>query len=438
MALCLVAPYPALATAVTNCNDSGAGSLRQAIIDTPDAGTIDATGLAGVCSVITVKTGELSIGYDDLTIAGPGADRLVLTALLVTDRTFHHYQSRIFSHTGRGTLTLKNLSVSAGLLTTPASQSLSGGCILSSANVSLINTNVYDCRVTSDIGASGGAIVAGGSVYLSSSRVTNNIATGTSFGGAGGGISAGTITARQSTVAGNTVSGGTGQTSVVVGGGLRCAGMDISNSTISGNTASGGAISHDGYESSQGGGIYCRGITVMSNSTVSGNSAAFGAGLFLSGSSISLTNSTIAFNSNSALSAGGAELFATSALTIDSDIFSNNTSGPVSMAIDLITGGSIAPSGSHNLVFASPSPLPAGTLRNVCPFLAPLGDNGGSTQTHRLWSNSPAIDVGDNSQALPYDQRGPNYPRTSGNGTDIGSYEINIADEIFGSGLDGC
>src|SRR5207253_6155099 len=40
------------------------------------------------------------------------------------------------------------------------------------------------------------------------------------------------------------------------------------------------------------------------------------------------------------------------------------------------------------------------------PGLAPLADNGGPTQTHKLLSTSPALDKG-NSFGLTTDQRGP-------------------------------
>ena len=63
-------------TTVTNTNDSGPGSLRQAILNAnanPGLDTIDfAPGLSGT---IVLTSGELQI-TDDVTIDGPGADRL--------------------------------------------------------------------------------------------------------------------------------------------------------------------------------------------------------------------------------------------------------------------------------------------------------------------------------------------------------------------------
>src|SRR6516164_10217014 len=61
---------------VTNLNDAGAGSLRQAIIDTPSSGTVDFQ--AGLSGTIPLSTGELLI-VKDLTIAGPGSDVITVS-----------------------------------------------------------------------------------------------------------------------------------------------------------------------------------------------------------------------------------------------------------------------------------------------------------------------------------------------------------------------
>lgn len=61
--------YPqALAVTVINLTDSGPGSVRQAIADTPAGGTID----FAVTGTIVLTSGQLVI-TNDLTINGPGA-----------------------------------------------------------------------------------------------------------------------------------------------------------------------------------------------------------------------------------------------------------------------------------------------------------------------------------------------------------------------------
>src|SRR5262245_49306757 len=83
-----------LPSTVTNLNDAGAGSLRQAIIDTPSGGTVDFQ--AGLSGTIPLSTGELLIAKD-LTIAGPGADVITVSG---------NHGSRVFEITASVTVAL--------------------------------------------------------------------------------------------------------------------------------------------------------------------------------------------------------------------------------------------------------------------------------------------------------------------------------------------
>src|SRR6266567_2863543 len=72
--LCLVALSTQAATiTVTNTNDSGVGSLRQAIADANDGDTIH----FGITGTITLTTGELLVDKS-VTISGPGAASLTV------------------------------------------------------------------------------------------------------------------------------------------------------------------------------------------------------------------------------------------------------------------------------------------------------------------------------------------------------------------------
>src|ERR1700746_1323834 len=65
---------PANIIVVTNTNDSGPGSLRDALAAANDGDTIDATGISGT---ILLTSGELQINHN-VTINGPGAGNLAV------------------------------------------------------------------------------------------------------------------------------------------------------------------------------------------------------------------------------------------------------------------------------------------------------------------------------------------------------------------------
>jgi len=95
-------------------------------------------------------------------------------------------------------------------------------------------------------------------------------------------------------------------------------------------------------------------------------------------------------------------------------------------------------SGSGNLVRATFAAVPPGTIKFSCPLLGPLRNNGGPTPTHALLSKSPGIDQGNHDASITLDQRGPGYPRVSGATADIGAYEMQQAEVVFSSSLEGC
>ena len=166
---------------VTNLNDNGSGSLRQAILDAnanPGADVITFS----VTGTITLTTGELLI-TDRLSILGPGAPLLTISG---------NNASRVFHILGVN-LTIGTLTISNG----NAGNSSGGGGILN------------------DLGI----------LTLANSTVSGNTA------GLGGGIAnAGTMTITNCTVSGNSAGTGGGIGNIV-------GEMIITNSTISGNTA---------------------------------------------------------------------------------------------------------------------------------------------------------------------------------------------------------
>ncbi len=352
---------------VTNLNDSGDGSLRQALEEIAIGGTITFDpGLAGGTLALTtgplVPGNSVTIDASDapgISLDGGGTDRV-----LIVDAGL--------------TVNLSNLTVANGY-----GFQLAGG-ILNNGSLTLDHVTVTGNTMTTDAGdfwQGGGGIYTGegGSLTLVDSSVTNNNA-----GWSGGGVYSffnTTTTIERSTIAGNT--------SGDVGGGLRLLGnATIVNSTISGNTSTGW----------YGGALFMTdGVVNMTNTTVAENTspsyapAAVFVGTFGPGSAtLNLSNSIIANNITEGCFLAP---FGAGAVAINS--FGNN----------LFTDGTCYPVGSDQVV--------GNALVGV------LADNGGPTWTHALLAGSPAINAANNAVCPAVDQRGVARDATC----DIGSFE---------------
>ena len=274
----------------------------------------------------------------------------------------------------------------------------------------------------------GGGVRNLGALTLNAVTVTGNKAQN----GNGGGVynSGGTLTINAATVSNNTAATNGGGVYNQTG-----ATLNVNNSTVSGNT------------SGNGGGVYNSGGTAaLINSTISGNA---GGGLYnfsalaANPASLTLTNVTVAFNSNG--NGGGvvnSAAFGAATATLNNTIIAKNSasSGP-----DVLnTANAPFVSNGFNLIGDTTGAFIAATATDkfgtaaapVDPKLNSLADNGGATQTHSLQIGSPAIDAGSsvtNSQTT--DQRGfarpfdnPNIAnQTGGNGADIGAFEVQAA-----------
>ncbi|MDY6784349.1 MAG: DUF4347 domain-containing protein [Cyanobacteriota bacterium] len=260
--------------------------------------------------------------------------------------------------------------------------------------------------------SSGGAILNRGKLTLNDSTISGNTSD---FGYAGGIFTVRTsrddttsLTLNNSTVSGNTTEGGPG-------GGIAIFGryqtsLTLNNSTVSGNSSI-TSSSVGGF----GGGIFSAGLranavtVTLNNSTVSGNTATRdGGGIYNFGSA----------NSGVKLIVGNSIVADNTANRSAPDVARNNASRvPITdrgnNLIGIDTTGAFTTS---TLVGSSSTPVDA--------KLQPLGDYGGSTQTHAILSDSPAFDAGSETLAtgLSTDQRGET--RTSGTAVDIGAFEL--------------
>jgi Right handed beta helix region len=257
---------------VTNLNDLGPGSLRQAIADSNNLAGDDAIVFQpGLTGTITLN-GQLNVTRP-VTITGPGSGALTISG---------NNASRIFL-VDNGSTAVQNFAFSGLTLTQGlATGSFQGGAI----QVTSENLALSDMVITGNTAVRGGGIDVGpnGRLLLENSTVSNNSATTSE----GGGLfldGAAVAVIGNSTISGNQTTGaGIGGGGILVdSGGF----LTVEGSTISGNQTvlSGGGIN------------VFSGTLVVRNSTISGNSAGTGDGILFGGGSLTVENSTISGNS---------------------------------------------------------------------------------------------------------------------------------------------
>ena len=243
--LALLAAAAAQADTVTNLNDSGAGSLRDAVASTAAGGTVDfAPGLTGI---VTLVSGQIVIDKA-LTISGPGAQALTVV----------NGGGRVFQvAAGGAAVTIAGLRLTGSGL--PAGEN--GGAIQNvSGALTLDGLHVVGSGVSADW--RGGGI--GGGVHSAWSPQGTSLTVRNSTFSANNAQKAGAIFAFQQPVT-------------------------IDNSTLTGNSAadSGGAIS---LENSWNG-------SAIRHSTIVGNGANIGAGVYVRNSAfLELVNTVVAQN----------------------------------------------------------------------------------------------------------------------------------------------
>lgn len=380
-----------LPVSVTNLNDHGPGSLREAIVQAPPGGAV--TFAKTLRGTIRLTSGELKI-TKNLTISGPGAQALEISGGNTT---------RVFDISSNLIVSISNLTIRDGFTTQRSSEfseGLGGGVYLDLlSQLALVNVIITENRAD-----------FGGGIYNHSGvlTLTNSIISHNSVRGDGGGIdNFGTLTLTDSTVAYNT----TAQD----GGGIKnTASLFLTNSTIATNTASG-----------TGGGILNTeaGSAININySTIYGNMAQAGGGMAIESGTEILEASIVAGNSAST----APDILGTVTLYWPS-LIQNSTgtkisSSPVPSGLQKVYGP-VPPSIQNAFELGKHS------IFGKSPLLGPLQNNGGLTQTYALLPGSPAIDqvlpdtsgeCGSNS-SYPTDQRG--VPRPKGAGCDLGSYE---------------
>jgi hypothetical protein len=464
--------------AVTNCNDSGTGSLRAAVTGAASGDTVDFSALTTAdtncaSSKITLTTGAIGVTQQNLTIKGNGQNGISIYQTTATRVIAHTYP------TSAGHLYVQDTKVQHGHVT--SSGAVGGGCIGTAGSLSLINVEVSYCSVTTtglstDPGpphAFGGGVVAGPLLSISGHSVLLHdsvYATNINVRAQGGCAETPGNFAMSYSIAAYCQAKGPVGGGKVRGGALELkSGAKITHSVIAlsySTFVTGGVDINSGTPA---------GVTsTISNSTIAYNNAHYlVGGVYANSGHVNINNTTIVLNTAGndtyTVPPGTTVFYAAPgmsvssylgpvALSLQSSIIANNTSNTTQE--DLSIGGTggvfagVTIDASNNLVRAYKSdvtlPTAHGNLqKGTCPLLGHVRNNGNGTYTFAPQSGSPVIDAGNNSAndpftgvPAPYDQRGGpppppietpplGYPRVSGSSADIGAHEVQKTDIIF-------
>jgi len=380
--------------------------------------------------------GDLDIS-DSVTIVGDGPDTVVDgNGALTQDRVFH-IPAPCIDNAGFPPNCLQGIVVAnlSGLTIQHGTAVNVGGGISNLGELTVDHCVITGNSLTGALTA-GGGIENLGSLVLTNSIVANNTTAGTGSISLGAGVySAGILEVDGTAFSGNHGAG--------PGGGLGIYGSTfkalVRDSTFNGNSAS------------LGGGIYNTGSTLtLTNSTVSANSSdGAGGGIYAESGTTGLYNVTVTSNrANSdglnggdgggVLNLAGSTFLLSSSIVAGNDYFFVESRGdPPTLKADDCSGAYQAQAANLLKSISAAHCTINGPHVVALAQLGPLQDNGGVTATHALLAGSPAIDAGascpnDQGAALPADQRG--VARPQGAACDIGAFELQ--ELIFADGFE--
>lgn len=399
----LAVPAGAVTYTVTNLDDSGLGSLRQAVLDANasfvsdtinfapslSGGTLTLVSQIGITDKLTIN----GLGADKLTISGNKKTRIFLVnsaGAVIQDMTLRDG----FNNYGGAINNVQQLTLNRLSLTSNAS-GYNGGAIYNTGVLTANQLTLWengDRADSTDDTHHGGGVYNEGTLILKDSNLWKNYADYD-----GGGIwSNGNLTITNSFVGFNSAGRW--------GGGVRNEGgiLILQNTTLSENTSRdyGGGLS-----------AYRTKLTIL-NSTIAGNATVnTGGGIDTNQSWGTIGNSIVAGN---AAGTGGVEIDAAeneyddkTFVSIGGNLFGvNGKTGVDSSFISLDTDQTLA-----------------GELNTV---IDEIGENETWPYVRVLVAGSQAVDGGINELVpaeLTTDQRGAGFPRIIGAAVDIGAFE---------------
>ncbi|MBN1450601.1 MAG: hypothetical protein JW963_06260 [Anaerolineales bacterium] len=374
-----VSPAYAATLTVTNTNNNGPGSLRDAILNANSGDTIVFDAALSGGTIILSSPLTLS---QDVTIDGSAlASQITISG---------GNNSGVFGTGGNSiNVTLDSLTIVEG--------NGQGAGFNNAGTLIVRNSNFY--RNISQTGNGAAIYNLFGDVEVTNSRFYGNEAEN------GGAIYNwyGMLTVTDSTFEDNSSIAPNRGGGAIFSIGL----LTVTNSTFSLN-----------HSSTSGGGIYHEeGNLTVANSTFYRNDANLGGGIYTSNIATIPTVKNSTFFRNSATTGGGIHVNpGLQSFNFANNIIANSLSGG-----DCVVVGNISPNINNLVEDGSCSASLSGD-----PNLGALTNNGGTTETMALLAGSPAIDAGDDTicAAVPVnnlDQRGVTRPQ--GAHCDIGAYE---------------
>ena len=446
------------------------GTAGATNVISPTAGASTGSGLAGIGGATLVLTntgtntlssgtvlltgGTLQLGGvstsagGSIVIVGPPAGVTPLPPIAFPPLNVNSPIGGAILNNG-GTLTVRDCVLTAN-------SAAAGGAIGNDhGNLTLIKSRLFGNQASGfpifggyDLSAAAAVDNNGGTVTVSDSVISANVAKIANFVGSGSTIKnfAGHLTVINSTISGNQAGG------IFSDGGVgsflqHTTTLRVINATISGNVG-GGIFNSDGdctvtdssVSENTGGGIGnvslgaglpppygTVGTFTLTNCTIAGNTAGGIVNGF--GGVLTVRNCTIAGNTANTNAVGGSGIYnAAGHLTLSNTILAKNRGNLIGVGLSVVSlGYNLSDDSSAAGLLNGP-----GDLNNTSAGLdlnaqgdPRLQDNGGMTKTIALLPGSAAIDKGDPAfnpnPPLPSDQRG--FPRVANGRVDIGALE---------------
>lgn len=346
---------------VSNCDDSGYGSLRNAVANANDGDIIDLSNLS--CSKITLSD-TIAVEQDNLTLRGKlsfNEDDNKYEVSPLIDGQHNSNKNGILFHAGAGTLEVERLGLRGGR---KYAAGFGGACVSSLGNISLKETEVKYCTSEDpDFNVYGGALFAAGDITLTRSEIrSSKVKSGTAKAYGGALFAEGRLTMTDSVLYNNSATSTDG--SGYGGGAFVEGGATLRRVEIRDNNADviGGATINTNNDPDAD--IYIKHALVVNNSSTG---AGLSGGMYLSApdSEIGLHNNTFIHN-RTKIDTGAGVRINQGTLTMVSNLVSGNWWRPdpdLQYVADFWSN--VPVSGSHNLVgyVDGPNQPPADTIQ---------------------------------------------------------------------------